>query len=58
VLREESRGAHSRIDFSERDDVDWLKHSLYFIEKHQVRYKPVTLTALTVDGFKPKARVY
>ncbi|PLA74541.1 succinate dehydrogenase flavoprotein subunit [Hydrogenovibrio sp. SC-1] len=58
VLREESRGAHSRIDFTERNDVDWLKHSLYFIENHQVRYKPVTLTALTVEGFKPKARVY
>jgi len=58
VLREESRGAHSRIDFTERDDVNWLKHSLYFIENHQVRYKPVTLTALTVEGFKPKPRVY
>jgi len=58
VLREESRGAHSRIDFTERDDVNWLKHSLYFIENHQVRYIPVTLTALTVEGFKPKPRVY
>lgn len=58
VLREESRGAHSRIDFSERDDDNWLKHSLYFIDNHQVRYKPVTLTPLTVEGFKPKPRVY
>lgn len=58
VLREESRGAHSRMDFEDRDDVNWLKHSLYFLENHQVRYKPVTLKPMTVDGFKPKPRVY
>lgn len=58
IERQESRGAHSRIDFPERDDENWLQHSLYFQEKHQLRYKPVCLTPLTVPGFEPKARVY
>lgn len=58
IERQESRGAHSRVDFPERDDRHWLRHSLYFQENHQLRYKPVCLTPLTVPGFEPKARVY
>ena len=56
--REESRGAHSRIDFPERDDDKWLKHSLYFKEGYRMDYKPVRLKPLTVDTFPPKPRVY
>ncbi|TCV90211.1 succinate dehydrogenase flavoprotein subunit [Sulfurirhabdus autotrophica] len=56
--RQESRGAHSRIDFPERDDDKWLKHSLYFKEGRRMDYKPVRLKPLTVETFIPKPRVY
>ncbi|MCK5721534.1 MAG: succinate dehydrogenase flavoprotein subunit, partial [Gammaproteobacteria bacterium] len=56
--RKESRGAHSRIDFPDRDDVSWLKHSLYYKENHRMDYKPVTLKPISVDSFPPKPRVY
>ena len=56
--RKESRGAHSRIDYPDRDDVSWLKHSLYYKEGHRMDYKPVTLKPISVDSFPPKPRVY
>jgi succinate dehydrogenase / fumarate reductase flavoprotein subunit len=56
--RQESRGAHARDDFQQRDDVNWLKHSLYFREGQRLDYKPVRLKPLTVDSFPLKARVY
>ncbi|ACT47669.1 succinate dehydrogenase flavoprotein subunit [Methylotenera mobilis] len=56
--RKESRGAHAREDFSERDDENWLAHSLYYKKDHQLLYKPVRLQPLTVEPFIPKARVY
>ena len=56
--RTESRGAHSRIDHPERDDENWLKHSLFFKEGYKLDYKPVRTKPLTVDSFPPKARVY
>jgi len=56
--RTESRGAHSRIDYPERDDEHWLKHSLYFKEGRKLDYKPVRMKPLTVDSFPPKPRVY
>ena len=58
LAREESRGAHSRIDFPQRDDVHWLKHSLFFKEGRRLEYKPVTLKPLSVESFPPKERVY
>ena len=56
--RTESRGAHSRIDYPERDDVHWLKHTLFFREGRRREYKPVTLKPLSVESFPPKERVY
>lgn len=58
LARHESRGAHSRIDYPARDDVNWLRHSLYFKEGGRLDYKPVRLQPLTVEPFPPKARVY
>jgi succinate dehydrogenase / fumarate reductase, flavoprotein subunit len=56
--RKESRGAHAREDFQQRDDVNWLKHSLYFREGNRLDYKPVRLKPLSVETFPLKARVY
>jgi len=55
--REESRGAHSRIDFPERDDIAWMRHSLYSYE-NGLDYKPVRTKPLSVEAFPPKPRVY
>ena len=57
LARTESRGAHSRMDYEERDDTNWLKHSLYFHGGH-LDYKPVRLKPMTVDPFPLKPRVY
>lgn len=56
--RRESRGAHARNDYPQRDDVKWLKHTLFFSEDHRLDYKPVRLKPLTVESFPPKARTY
>jgi len=56
--RTESRGAHSRVDYPERDDEKWMKHTLFFLDDQKLDYKPVHLTPLTVAPFPPKARTY
>ena len=56
--RRESRGAHARDDYPQRDDVKWLKHTLFFSEDNRLDYKPVRLKPLTVESFPPKARTY
>jgi succinate dehydrogenase / fumarate reductase, flavoprotein subunit len=56
--RTESRGAHAREDFMDRDDKNWLTHSLYYREGNRLAYKPVRLKPQTVESFEPKARVY
>lgn len=56
--RRESRGAHSRIDYPERDDINWLRHTLFYREGRNVDYKPVRLKPLSVESFPPKPRVY
>jgi succinate dehydrogenase / fumarate reductase flavoprotein subunit len=58
AAREESRGAHDREDHPKRDDVNWLKHTLWSREGDRLSYKPVHLKPLTVETFVPKARVY
>ena len=56
--RKETRGAHDRADFHQRDDQNWLKHSLWYKQGDRLDYKPVNLKPLTVETFPPKARIY
>jgi succinate dehydrogenase / fumarate reductase flavoprotein subunit len=56
--RKESRGSHDRADFHDRDDANWLKHTLWYKEGDRLVYKPVHRKPLTVEPFEPKARVY
>jgi len=56
--RRESRGAQSRADFPERDDANWMKHTLWYKEASRLEYKPVHLKPMTVESFAPKARTY
>jgi succinate dehydrogenase / fumarate reductase flavoprotein subunit len=56
--RDESRGAHAREDFTERDDENWLCHSLYHSEGKKVAKRSVNFTPQTVETFQPKARSY
>jgi succinate dehydrogenase / fumarate reductase flavoprotein subunit len=61
--RTESRGAHAREDFAKRDDVNWMKHTLCWVDEQgntRIDYRPVHLSVLTkdVDVIPPKERKY
>jgi len=56
--RRESRGAHSHLDHPDRDDIQWLKHTLYSRDGRRLDYKPVRVKPLTVESFPPRKRVY
>ncbi len=56
--RKESRGAHAREDYEERDDENWLCHSLYFPGEKRVSKRAVNFKPHTMDAFEPKKRTY
>jgi len=57
-FRTESRGAHARQDFTERDDENWLCHSVYTPETEDMMKRSVNMAPVHREAFPPKARVY
>jgi succinate dehydrogenase / fumarate reductase, flavoprotein subunit len=57
LLRTESRGAHSRMDYPDRDDKNWIKHLVYF-NNGNVTSRVVNFSPKTMDAFQPIERVY
>lgn len=58
AARTESRGAHALNDHPERDDVNWLKHTLWYSEGSRLEYKPVQMKPLTVESVPPQKRTF
>lgn len=57
-FRTETRGAHSREDFPDHDNDNWIKHTLYFGEGNRTSTREVNFKPHEVDPFQPKERVY
>ncbi len=57
-VRTESRGAHARDDYQERDDENWLCHSIYFPREKRIGKREVNFSPKTVDKFEPQIRTY
>ncbi|NQY34972.1 MAG: succinate dehydrogenase flavoprotein subunit [Alteromonadaceae bacterium] len=57
-FRTESRGAHARQDFTERDDENWLCHSIYSPQTEEMTKRSVNMSPVHREAFPPKARVY
>jgi succinate dehydrogenase / fumarate reductase flavoprotein subunit len=57
-FRTESRGAHARQDFTERDDKNWLCHTIYSPDTEEMSTRNVNMTPLHREAFPPKARTY
>jgi len=57
-FRTESRGAHSRFDYPDRDDANWLYHSIYDPKSETMCKRDVNMAPVLRDAFPPKARVY
>ena len=58
IERKESRGAHARNDFTERDDENWLCHSLYIPQTKAIGKRAVNFAPKTMEAFPPKVRTY
>jgi succinate dehydrogenase / fumarate reductase flavoprotein subunit len=58
AARTESRGAHALDDHPNRDDENWIKHTLWYSKGNRLDYKPVQMQPLTVDSFPPKTRTF
>ena len=56
--RTESRGAHAREDYPDRNDEKWMKHTLYYSKDNRLEYKEVHTKPLSVDYIPPAKRVY
>jgi succinate dehydrogenase / fumarate reductase flavoprotein subunit len=57
-FRTESRGAHSRFDFPDRDDENWLCHSVYRPQDNSMQKREVNMSPVLREAFPPKARTY
>ena len=58
LVRKETRGAHAREDYLDRDDENWLCHSLFFADGQRVGKRAVNFQPKTVPTFEPTARTY
>lgn len=56
--RTESRGAHALSDHPDRDDENWLRHTMWYSNGGKLDYKPVQMQPLTVESVPPKARTF